>query len=51
MQEIKTHYCYEVGSHEDNCQCDCVLCIKRGEDIKREIFNKKLSEAIKKRGL
>lgn len=42
----KTHFCLGAGSHEDGCDCDCGVCISRNEDLKREAFNKRLSERI-----
>ena len=46
MENIKTHFCFGSGSHNDDCDCTCDVCIKRNEDIRREKFNIRLSHQI-----
>jgi hypothetical protein len=46
MNEIKNHFCYDVGSHADGCICTCDVCIKKQKEIKLKEFNEKLSKRI-----
>ena len=43
----KKHYCFDGTLHEDICSCSCQSCSACMADIKRRLFNKRLSEKIK----
>jgi hypothetical protein len=42
----KSHYCFDGSFHEELCNCDCQSCENIKATIKRELFNKRLSEKI-----